>query len=144
MNNPNKSNKFQHNREENKQKSDKKREVIVGDSTIKHVEGWETSKNFDDCNINVKNFPGAKVLCMKDFVKSSAREKPDHLILHVTTDDLDRDKSPEIIGKSVVDVARLLNEESIGVIISKLVKRINRFSEKAVQVNVSLKELCYE
>ena len=55
-----------------------------------------------------------------------------------------RDKSPEIIGKSVVDVARLLNEESIGVIISKLVKRINRFSEKAVEVNVSLKELCYE
>lgn len=69
MNNPNKSSKFQHNREENKRKNDKKREVIVGDSIIKHVEGWETSKNFDDCNINVKNFPGATVLCMKDFIE---------------------------------------------------------------------------
>ena len=88
----------------------------------------------------MKNFPGAK-----DYVKLSVKENPDHLILHVRTNDLGSYKSPETIVKSVlVDVARLLKQESIGVIISKLVKCIDRFSEKAVEVNVFLKELCHE
>ena len=62
-----------------------------------------------------KKFPGAKARCMKDYVKPSVRQKPDHLILRVGTNDLDSDKLPEILAKSVVAIACLLKEKSINV-----------------------------
>lgn len=55
---------------------------------------------------------------MKTYVKSSVREKPDNLILHVGTNDLDSDKSSEIIAKAVVDVASSRKKKFIGVSIS--------------------------
>lgn len=52
-----------------------------------------------------KKFPGAKARCMKDYVKPSVRQKPDHLILRVGTNDMDSDKLPEILAKSVVAIS---------------------------------------
>lgn len=91
-----------------------------------------------------KKFPGAKARCMKDYVKPSVRQKPDHLILRVGTNDMDSDKLPEILAKSVVAIARLLKEKSINVSISNLIEHNDRFSEIAVEVNESLKKFCRE
>ena len=45
---------------------------------IKNLKGWEMSKKLKNPNVNVKHFAGAKVRCMKDHIKPSLREKPDH------------------------------------------------------------------
>ena len=42
---------------------------------------------------------------MKDYIKPSQRENLDYYILHVGTNDLCLDRSPELIAKSVIDLA---------------------------------------
>ena len=88
-----------------------------------------------------KTFLEVKFCCMENFVKSSVREKLDHLTLHFGKNHADSDKSPEIIAKSVVDV-HSFEKESNDLIISNLVKCKDKFSKKAAEDNVSLKELC--
>ena len=84
-----------HNKKDYKQKS----VIILGDSMIKHVNGWEISRKLQgNCKVNVKHFSGAKTKCMKDYIKPSQRENSDHYILHVGTNDLCLDRSPELIA----------------------------------------------
>ena len=44
----------------------------------------------------VRNFSGAKMKCMKDYLKPSLRENPNHVILHVGTNALNSERSPEL------------------------------------------------
>ena len=76
---------------------------------IKHVNGWEISRKLQgNCKVYVKHFSGAKTKCMKDYIKPSQRENSDHYILHVGTNDLCLDRSPELIAKSIIDLALTL------------------------------------
>ena len=70
---------------------------------IKHINGWNLSKKLKVCKVYVKNFSVAKVRCLKDHVKLSLSENPELFILHVGTNNLDSDRSPELIAKSIVD-----------------------------------------
>ena len=45
---------------------------------------------------------------MKDYMKPSLGENPDHFILHVGTNDLNSERSPELISKSIADLATKL------------------------------------
>ena len=49
-----------------------------------------------DCKVYVKYFSGAKIKCMEDFIKPMLRENQNHFVLHVGTNDLYLDKSPEL------------------------------------------------
>ena len=77
-----------------KDKFENKRIYILGDSMIKNLRGWEISKKLKNANVYVKHFAGAKVRCMKDHIKPSLREKPNHIVLHVGTNDLVSDRNP--------------------------------------------------
>ena len=80
---------------------------------IKHVNGWEISRKLQgNCKVYVKHFSGAKTKCMKDYIKPSQREDSDHYILLVGTNDLCLDRSPELIAKSIIDLAFSLKSES--------------------------------
>ena len=74
----------------------KKKIYIIGDSMVKHIKGWDLSAKLDHRhNIYVQNFHGAKVRSMKDYTKPCTREEsPDHIILHVWTNNLISDNSP--------------------------------------------------
>ena len=51
---------------------------------IKHINGREVSKRLEsDCKGYVKQFSSAGTKCMKDYMKPSLQENPDHFILHV-------------------------------------------------------------
>ena len=51
---------------------------------VKHVEGWKLKKSIDKNHVYVRSFSGAKLKCMKDYVKPCIREKdPDYVIFHV-------------------------------------------------------------
>ena len=118
--------------------------VILGDSMIKNIKGWEISKKLQNANVYVRHFSGAKVRCMKDYLKPSLRENPDHFVLHVGTNDLDSDRSPDLIAKSTVDAASTLKTDKPDVTISNSITRNDRFMGKANEVNKCLTKLCFE
>ena len=68
---------------------------------MKHVEGWKLKNSLgNNHNGYVRSFPGEKVKCMKDYVKSCIRENnPEYVILHVGTNELNSELTPEIIAK---------------------------------------------
>ena len=113
----------------------KKNVIILGDSVIKHVNGYDIARKLDKCKLFVKSFSGAKVWCLKDHVKPSLRENMDHFVLHMGTNDLNSDRSPELIAKSITDVGSSLKNDSLDVSISSIVVRNDKFKEKATQVN---------
>lgn len=54
-----------------------------------------------------RSFTSAKVKCIKDYVKVCIRENnPDHVIMHMRTNELNFETSLERIAKSVADFAR--------------------------------------
>ena len=112
--------------------------VILGDSMIKNIKGWEISKKLQNANVYVRHFSGAKVRCMKDYLKPSLRENPDHFVLHVGTNDLDSDRSPDLIAKSIVNVASSLKTDKHDVTILNIITRNDRFMAKSNAVNKSL------
>ena len=66
---------------------------------IKNIKGCKISKKLPNANIYVRHFSGAKVHCMKHHLKPSLKENPDHFVLHVGTDDLDSERSSDLIAK---------------------------------------------
>ena len=62
---------------------------IIGDSILKHVQGYEIFKLLENCKTYVKSFSGAKIKDMQDYVKPTLRENPDQIIVHVGTNDLE-------------------------------------------------------
>ena len=114
---------------------------------IKHVNGWEISRKLQgNCKVYVKHFSGAKTKCMKDYIKPSQRENLDHYILHVGTNDLCLDRSPELIAKSIIDLALTLKNESHDVSVSNIIVRNDSYTlnKKGCEVNAVLMEMCRE
>ena len=83
---------------------------------------------------------------MKDYIKPSQRENSDHYILHVGTNDLCLDRSPELITKSIINLALTLKSKSHDVSVSNIIVRNDRdtLNKKGCEVNAILMELCKE
>ena len=63
----------------------KKEIIIVGDSMIKHVNGREVSR---DNSVKIRCHPGATTDDIIDYVRPTARKKPDMIIIHTGTNDI--------------------------------------------------------
>ena len=84
---------------------------------------------------------------MKEYMKPLFRENPDHFILlQVGTNDLNTERSPELIAKSIVDLATTLKGNSRDVSVSNIIVRGNNsdLNEKGFEVNAHLTEMCKE
>ena len=92
----------------------------------------------------MRNFPGAITECMADYMKTSIRAKPNHFILHVSTNDLNSNRPPDEIAKATLDLASELKSKKPGVSISSIIMRADKseFNEKGSDVNHHLKEMC--
>ena len=121
-----------------------KRIYILGYSMIKNLKGWEMSKKLKNANVYVKHSAGAKVRYMKDHIKPSLREKPDHIVLHVVTNDLVSDQPLDLIAKPIADVASSMKNENHDVTVSNIIALADLFKEKANEVNDYLSKLCME
>ena len=130
----------------NKEQKKGKSVAILGDSMVKHLNGWEISKKIKNCKVYVRSFPGAKVQCMDDYKKPSVRDKPDHFIIRVGTNDLNSEVSPKSIAESIVDLAMSLKTESNDVSVSNIILRTDNslLNQKGCEVNSHLKNLCEE
>ena len=65
-------------------------------------------------------------------------------VLHVGTNDLDSNRSSDLIAKSIDDVASSLKTDKHGVTISNIITGNDRFMAKAKEVNKCLTELCFD
>ena len=74
--------------------------VIAGDSIVKDIKGWLMSRNK---RVKISSFPGANTEDMKDFLTPLLRKKPDELILHTGTNNL-QEEPP---NKTASDIIRL-------------------------------------
>ena len=92
----------------------------------------------------VRHFAGGKVRCMKDHIKPTLREKPGHIVLHEGINDLVSDRPPDLIAKSIVDVAPSMKNENPDVTVSNIITRTDHLKEKASEVSDYLSKLCME
>ena len=83
---------------------------------------------------------------MNDYIKPLLRENPDHFILHVDPNDLNKKKSPELIAKSIADLATTLKGNSRDVNVSNIIVHTDNSNlrEKGYEVNAHLREMCKE
>ena len=132
---------------QNSKEKNEKSIFVIGDSMLKQLNGWEMSKKLNaNCKMFVKTFLGAKTICMHDYVKPSVRSSPNHIILHVGTNDLSSDKSSEEIARSIIDFATSIKNEKHDVSVSNIIIRADnkKLEEKRCKVNSFLGKLCKE
>ena len=130
-----------------KNKKTKKTAVILGDSMVKHINGWEIAKRLNsECKVYVKSFSGATTKCMVDYMKPSIRTQPDHFIVHVGTNDLITYTAPVEIAKNIVNLASEMISAKSDISISTIITRTDKpeLNKKGTEVNNHLKEMCKE
>ena len=76
------------------------------------------------------------------YVKPIIRDKADHIIFHVGTNDIPSDKDAGDIAKSIVDLAMPTKFPTCDVSISNIITRKDKHQHKAQIVNNHLKEMC--
>ena len=76
---------------------------------------------------------------MQDYVTPTIRENPNHIILHIGTNDLTTNILTEKVSESIIDLA-----SSCSVAISNITVRNDRYRRKVAQENMHLKTLCIE
>ena len=125
--------------------SKKRTTVILGDTLLKNVRGWELKKR---CNKNehiyVKCFPGAITTDLKSYCIPSIEKDPDCIVLHIGTNDLKSKKSELEISEEIVNLAKSVKNKDIEVKISGLVPRGDGLEARRSKVNHVLHDLCNE
>ena len=71
------------------------------------------------------SFSGAKISFMTDHVEPTLRDiNPDHIILHVDTNDLRTENTASQIAKATIDLATSLKNDDNTVTVSGIVQRL--------------------
>ena len=79
---------------------------ILGDSMVKKVNGFYLTRNIKHkFLVKVRLFGSAKTRCMYDHAKPTIRElNPEHIILHVSNNDINTEKTASQISKSIMRI----------------------------------------
>ena len=107
----------------NKQKQTRKTAFIIGDSMVKKIDGYLLTSSVNHKYIaKVRPFLSAKT--MLDYIRPTKRDfNPDVYLLHVGTNDLSTNKSPEQISMDILNLANSLKLDNNTVIVSSIVPR---------------------
>lgn len=115
--------------------------VIAGDLIIQHIcGGWSISRSN---RVVIKSFPGATTEDMEDFVKPLIRKKPDNVVLHIGTNDLNT-QEPRLTAEGIVNLAPQIEGDApeTNLAISELIARADDKDGKVSSVNKILKKFC--
>ena len=79
-------------------------------------------------------------------MKLSLWKDPNHILLHVGTNDLILDRASQDIASSIVNLACSMKGENCDVSISNIILRTDnkKFGQKGLEVNTHLKDICKE
>ena len=130
-------------RKNEQRQKDRKTVIIAGDSMIQHVHSWEMSNT--EVSVAVKSFSGAKIDDMNDFLQPIIRRSPDEIILHIGTNNIKGNDSPEVLAAGISRLASMITKKSPNtkVTISGLIVRKGlNLKSKIKSVNKLLKSTC--
>ena len=116
--------------------------VLIGDSMLKHIQGWKLGRQAGH-RVVVKSFAGAATSDMSHYVKPTIAKNPDEILIHVGTNDVGK-LQPHTIAENIVDLASFITNESVSrVVISELITTTDDSSNEAVkEVNRRLRQFC--
>ena len=122
----------------------KKSVFILGDSMVKKVNGFYLTKDIKHkFLVKVRSFSSAKTRCVYDHAKPTIREvNPEHIILHVGTNDLNSEKTASQISNSIIDLANSLKNETNNIHVSLIVPQNDNLNNKVNEVNNRLINMC--
>ena len=89
-------------------KSSKKKVLILGDSILKYFKSYSLSRSLDNRKVYVKDFLGARVRCIQDYVRPTIRENLYQIIFNVGTNNLAANILTEKVAESIIDLASSL------------------------------------
>ena len=119
---------------------------VVGDSMIKHINGYKMSKA--NTKVRVSSFAGCTTQDMADYIKPIIRKKPNKLVLHVGTNNLKNCENPTTCAKDIIQLGKSINRSipETKIIISGLITRADEeiLASKVNEVNAMLKQSCLE
>ena len=106
--------------------------MIAGDSILKNLKGYLMSRTK---SVKVCSFPGATTQDMEYFLKPLMNREPNHIVLHVGTNNLG-EQEPQETAEKIQILAKQITELGIGCSVSSIITRRDGLSEKASKVNV--------
>jgi lysophospholipase L1-like esterase len=119
--------------------------AIVGDSMLKHINPTQLRRSTRSFNTQIKTFPGAKVSDMEYYVKPTLARTPDHLILHVGTNDV-RQSTPQEITNAISMLGQQIKKElpTTNLAISEVITRNDdpSLNTKITELNTKLSQVC--
>ena len=119
----------------------KKEIIIVGDSMIKHVNGREVSR---DNSVKIRCHPGATTDDIIDYVRPTARKKPDMIIIHTGTNDIqNKVNTLQKVRKVITTIKEIDVNNEIQIAFSSVIHRDDQdFEEEIKEINRKLENLC--
>ena len=117
--------------------------LIVEDSMLKVVDGYLLTGSLNKKFIvKVRPFCSPKTEDMYDYLKPSKRDfGPNIFILHVCTNNLSTNDSPEMIADKIAETAESLKTEDNNVVLSAIIPRGDKLNEKDEEANNLLEKL---
>ena len=116
--------------------------MIVGDSIVKHIDGWRLNKRMKS-TVSARSIPGATTKGMTHHVKGCLEDtSPDFIILHHGTNDLNGNNTSEEIADKILNLAASIKTSKNQVFVSGLVIRKDKLNKKGNEVNELLKNKC--
>ena len=107
------------------QKEHKKFAFIIGDSMVKDIDGYLLIGSIKiKLIVKVRPFSSAKTVDMQDYIQPAKRDFDPYLyLLHVGTNDLLLEDTPEAISKRIIATAESVKKEHNEVTISNIAPR---------------------
>ena len=144
-NNNNLINNNNNNNRNNNNENTKQTVFILGDSMVKKVNGFFLTKDIKHKYlVKVRSFSSAKTRCMHDQVKPTIRDfNPEHIIVHVGSNDLNSEKTASQIASSIIELATSSKNETNKIYISLIVPRYDELNNKVNEVNIRVMNMCH-
>ena len=118
-----------------------KKVFIVGDSSIKNITGTRISRTN---SVKMRPHPGATTADICDYIKPELRHKPDVIIIHCGTNDIENEiNTVKKIKKLVKEIDEYDKQNPHKVVTSSLIKSYDKdFNDDIANINEKLQRFC--
>ena len=111
--------------------------IVAGDSILKSLHGWMMTRSK---SVKIHSFPGATTEDMVSYLTPLINKRPDHILLHIGTNNLATD-SPQEIAESILALTQMITHKGIGCSVSEIIRRDDYLSLVGQEVNRILKNI---
>ena len=117
--------------------------VIIGDSMLRNIKGKKLANQLHSQKVYVKHYGGAKIGDIKYYAIPTMRHLPNHIIVHLGTNEIRTNKSANDIANSIVKLRIGLKTRDNAASVSGIIYRGNVDENmKVEEVNELLKLYC--